>query len=64
MYDFHCHILPGIDDGCPDMASSLELGRVMAAAGFTHVALCQIGGDHQGEFIEWFERSLRPALAG
>jgi G6PDH family F420-dependent oxidoreductase len=32
------------------------------SAGFTHVALCQIGGDHQGEFIEWWKRSLGPAL--
>jgi G6PDH family F420-dependent oxidoreductase len=35
-----------------------------AAAGFTHVALCQIGGDHQANFIEWFKRSLGPALGG
>jgi G6PDH family F420-dependent oxidoreductase len=32
------------------------------SAGFTHVALCQIGGDHQGEIIEWWKRSLGPAL--
>lgn len=32
-------------------------------AGFTHVALCQIGGDRQGDFIDWFRRSLRPALS-
>ena len=31
-------------------------------AGFTHVALCQIGGDHQAEFIDWWKRSLAPAL--
>jgi G6PDH family F420-dependent oxidoreductase len=33
-----------------------------AAAGFTHVALCQIGGEHQAEFIEWWNRALGPAL--
>ena len=32
-----------------------------ASAGFTHVALCQIGHE-QSEFIEWWERSLAPAL--
>ncbi len=33
-----------------------------AQAGFTHVALCQIGGNHQSEFIEWWKESLGPAL--
>lgn len=27
MTDLHCHILPGIDDGSPDVATSLELLR-------------------------------------
>ena len=34
-----------------------------ADAGFTHVALCQIGGEHQASFIDWFEQSLSPALS-
>ena len=33
-----------------------------ADAGFTHVALCQIGGDHQAGFIDWWQRDLRAAL--
>ncbi len=33
-----------------------------AKAGFTHVALCQIGGDTQPGFIEWWKRDLGPAL--
>jgi hypothetical protein len=33
-----------------------------ALAGLTHVAYAQIGGDSQGEFIEWWKRSLGPAL--
>ena len=33
-----------------------------ANAGFTHVALCQIGGDTQTDFIEWWRRDLGPAL--
>ncbi len=33
-----------------------------AEAGFTHVALCQIGGDTQTDFFEWWKRELGPAL--
>jgi len=31
-------------------------------AGFTHVALVQIGGEHQEEFLQWSEKELLPAL--
>jgi hypothetical protein len=31
-------------------------------AGFTEVALVQIGGDHQDVFFEWAEKELLPAL--
>jgi hypothetical protein len=31
-------------------------------AGFDQLALVQIGGDHQQQFIEWAERELLPAL--
>ena len=37
MIDYHCHILPGIDDGCRDLDESLALARVLVAAGFTEV---------------------------
>jgi protein-tyrosine phosphatase len=31
--DLHCHILPGIDDGPPTMAESVDLARAAVAAG-------------------------------
>lgn len=31
--DLHCHFLPGIDDGAPDMASALDLARAAVANG-------------------------------
>lgn len=34
MIDIHCHLLPGIDDGCEDAPRSLEAIRRMMAAGF------------------------------
>jgi G6PDH family F420-dependent oxidoreductase len=36
--------------------------RGFTDAGFTHVALCQVGGERQGEFVDWAERELLPAL--
>ncbi len=35
--------------------------RTFADAGFTHVALVQIGGDHQ-PFIDWAGKELLTAL--
>jgi protein-tyrosine phosphatase len=37
MIDLHAHILPGIDDGAAEMATSLELARQYVAAGFETV---------------------------
>lgn len=33
MIDLHCHMLPGIDDGAPDMETALEMARVAVADG-------------------------------
>jgi protein-tyrosine phosphatase len=33
MIDLHCHILPGIDDGAPDLAVSLAMARCAVADG-------------------------------
>lgn len=35
--DFHSHILPGIDDGSADVAQSIEMLRLEAEQGITHV---------------------------
>ena len=37
MIDFHCHILPGIDDGSPDMETSIEMARISIDSGVTHI---------------------------
>jgi G6PDH family F420-dependent oxidoreductase len=36
--------------------------RPYVDAGFTHVALVQVGGDAQGPFLDWSEKQLLPAL--
>ena len=33
--DMHSHLLPGIDDGSPDMETSLELIRGLSELGYT-----------------------------
>lgn len=37
MIDYHCHILPGLDDGCRDLDEAVELARLLAGAGFRQV---------------------------
>jgi G6PDH family F420-dependent oxidoreductase len=48
---------------CGDSVEAvIDAVNEFAQAGFTHVALCQIGGNHQSEFIRWWDRELGPAL--
>src|SRR4051794_14177741 len=44
-----------------DVDAVLEAAKEYADAGFTHLALVQIGGDQQAPFIEWSEKTLMPA---
>ena len=45
-----------------DVDAFVEAVRPYVDAGFTEVALVQIGGDHQVPYLEWAERKLLPAL--
>jgi protein-tyrosine phosphatase len=38
MIDLHCHLLPGIDDGAPDLETSLEMARIAVADGIGTIA--------------------------
>ena len=38
MIDLHCHLLPGIDDGAPELATSLAMARIAAADGINVIA--------------------------
>jgi protein-tyrosine phosphatase len=38
MIDLHCHILPGLDDGAPDLSVALEMARLFVADGVSVVA--------------------------
>ncbi|HEV8603769.1 MAG TPA: CpsB/CapC family capsule biosynthesis tyrosine phosphatase [Tepidisphaeraceae bacterium] len=37
--DVHAHLLPGVDDGCADVAESISCGRMLVEARYTH-AFC------------------------
>lgn len=37
--DVHCHILPGVDDGSPDVSQSVELLSYLESLGYTNVYL-------------------------
>jgi len=46
----------------PDVDRIVSAAQPFWEAGFTHLALVQIGGDHQEEFLEMAPRELIPAL--
>jgi hypothetical protein len=49
--------------GCgPDVEEHVEKIKPFVEAGFTEVALVQIGADQQEPFIAWAEQELLPAL--
>ncbi|BCB88078.1 TIGR03557 family F420-dependent LLM class oxidoreductase [Phytohabitans suffuscus] len=46
----------------PDVEQHVEAFNRYVDAGFTHVALVQVGGESQPEFLDWAERELVPRL--
>lgn len=54
-------VAEGISCG-PDVQAHAEAVKAFIDAGFTDVAVCQVGGDTQPEFLDWAERELLPAL--
>ncbi len=46
----------------PDVERHVKAIRALEDAGFTHIALVQVGADSQDRFIDWAERELLPAL--
>jgi G6PDH family F420-dependent oxidoreductase len=46
----------------PDVDAVVQAVRAYTDAGFTHVALVQIGHEHQDTFLRWSAKELLPAL--
>jgi protein-tyrosine phosphatase len=47
--DLHSHILPGLDDGAPDLASSMQMLQMLSDQGFTEI--CATPHQRNGLFI-------------
>jgi G6PDH family F420-dependent oxidoreductase len=60
-YVTHDDVAAAIPCG-PDVAAHVEAVRPFVEAGFTHLALVQIGGDTQPDYLTFAERELLPAL--
>jgi len=64
--DLHCHILPGLDDGAPDLAAALAMARMQVADGVTDVVATphMFDGTYEAsrEAAEGALRDLREAL--
>jgi protein-tyrosine phosphatase len=66
LVDIHSHILPGVDDGAPDVDASLRMAEVAVRDGIsTMVATPHLGGMSSGDSTVFAERlaTLRLALA-
>src|SRR5258708_5464717 len=49
MVDIHCHVLHGIDDGSPDLATSVEMCKAAKEDGITHI----VGTPHCSDEYEF-----------
>lgn len=65
MIDLHSHILPGIDDGAPDLATALELSKIAVNDGITHIVCTP--HIHPGRYdntLETIQQALNELQAG
>jgi protein-tyrosine phosphatase len=58
--DLHCHLLPGLDDGAPDLPTSVEMLDALAGLGFGEI--CATPHQRNGLFIPTVE-AIGQALA-
>lgn len=61
MVDIHCHILPALDDGAVEEAVAVEMARMAAADGITHVVATP-HSNYRFRFDPELNRQKRDAL--
>lgn len=62
MIDLHCHILPGLDDGAPDMETALHMAALAVRSGIgAMVVTPHCAGDRVEQTLEGLDR-LRSAV--
>ena len=61
MYDFHAHILPGMDHGSPDAETSKQQMEVLSALGVTHVVATSHFSPHGDNVSDFLQRRSRSA---
>src|SRR5436190_18232158 len=55
--DLHSHLLPGIDDGAPDLSASVAMGRAAVAGGVgAIVATPHVSGRYQNDPLTFGDR--------
>src|SRR5436190_6131254 len=55
--DLHSHLLPGIDDGAPDLSASVAMGRAAVAGGVDAiVATPHVSGRYQNDPLTFADR--------
>jgi len=59
MIDIHCHILPAIDDGADTIQMSLEMLRLAAADGITHIVASPHYRHGESPAIDIIQRKIK-----
>ena len=59
VFDLHCHILPGVDDGPASLEEALELARFCVQDGITHVAATP----HRHRHLRLLRADILPPVA-
>lgn len=62
MFDIHCHILPGVDDGSGNMSDSIEMAQLAAESGTKGIIAtphCNIPGVFENYWCDAFAEKVR-----
>jgi len=59
MLDSHCHILPGVDDGCQTLADSIAMAQFCVRDGITHI----VATPHCHRYVHLLRETIVPRVA-